>query len=490
MEQGKILVAEDEESLRLVLKRALEEEGYWVQTCASGQLAQRLLEETRFDVSLIDIRLPDIDGLTLLRQAREAGIDMAVIIMTAQSTMGNAIEAMKNGAFDYVTKPFDLEEILVLIKRAMESRRLTRAFQELKQEVKKRFEPGVNMIGDSPAMQRVYKTIGQVVNTDATILIHVNTDATILIHGDSGTGKELVAKTIHYSSPRWNQPLVVVHCAAVPRDLLESDLFGHEKGSFTGALERRTGKFELAAGGTLFLDEVGDIPLDLQTKLLRVIQEREFCRVGGTEILKANVRIVAATNQDLEKAVKEKRFRHDLYFRLKVIPIHLPPLRERKGDIPLLVNYFTDKINREMGTHISGVSPEALRLLEEHPWPGNVRELENTLIRAAVLSPGPILFRKDLALQPRQGSPATEYNSLSLEELLRYKLEDYFQRTQSVDVDNLYALVVERVERPLIELTLKKTRGNQIRAAQILGINRNTLRKKIAQLNIQYKKNG
>lgn len=480
MEQGKILVAEDEESLRLVLKRALEEEGYWVQTCASGQLAQRSLEETHFDVSLIDIRLPDIDGLTLLRQAKEAGMDTAMIVMTAQSTMRNAIEAMKNGAFDYVTKPFDLEEILVLIKRAMESRQLTRAFQELKQEVKKRFEPGVNMIGDSPAMQKVYKTIGQVVNTDATILIQ----------GESGTGKELVAKTIHYNSPRWNQPFVVVHCAAVPRDLLESELFGHEKGSFTGALERRTGKFELATGGTLFFDEVGDIPLDLQTKLLRVIQEREFCRVGGTEILKADVRILAATNQDLEKAVKDKRFRHDLYFRLKVIPIHLPPLSDRKGDIPLLVNYFMDKINREMGTHISGVSPEALKLLEEHPWPGNVRELENTLIRGAVLSPGPILFPKDLALQRRQGSAPDEYNNLSLEELLRHKLEDYFQRTQGVDVDNLYSLVVERVERPLIELTLKKTRGNQIRAAQILGINRNTLRKKIAELNIQYKKNG
>src|SRR2546427_670571 len=478
MDQGKILIAEDEESLRWVLKKALEDEGYWVQTIANGQLARQSLHENHFDVSLIDIRLPDLDGLTLLREAKEAGIDTAMILMTAQNTMHNAIEAMKNGAYDYVTKPFDLEEILVLVRRAFESRKLSRDFRELKEEVKKRFEPGVNIIGSSSTMQRVYKTIGQVVDTNATILIQ----------GESGTGKELVAKTIHYNSPRWNRPFITVNCAAIPRELLESELFGHEKGSFTGALERRIGKFELAAEGTLFLDEVGDMPLDLQTKLLRVVQDREFSRVGGKEILKADVRILAATNQDLEKAVKEKRFREDLYFRLKVIPISLPPLRERRGDIPLLVVYFVDKINREMGTSISGISPEALNLLESHSWPGNVRELENTLIRAAVLSPGPILFPKDFTFQGSQGGHSREVDSLSLEEVIRHKLEDYFERTKGVDVDNLYSLVVERVERPLIELTLRKTQGNQVRAAEILGINRNTLRKKISELNISVKK--
>ncbi len=478
MEQGKVLVAEDEESLRWVLKKALEEEGYWVHAVANGQSAQQSLGESPFDVSLIDIKLPDIDGLTLLKESRNAGIDTSMIIMTAQNTMLNAIEAMKNGAFDYVTKPFDLEEILVLVRRALESRRLRRDFRELKEEVKKRFEAGVNMIGSSSAMQKVYKTIGQVVNTEATILIQ----------GESGTGKELVAKTIHYNSPRWNNPFIPINCAAIPRELLESELFGHEKGSFTGALERRVGKFELAEEGTFFLDEVGDIPPELQTKLLRVLQDREYSRVGGREILKANVRILAATNQDLEKAVREKRFREDLYFRLRVIPIHLPPLRERRGDIPLLVGYFIDKINREMGTHISGVSPEAMKILEGHPWPGNVRELENTLIRAAVLSPGPILFPKDLMLHNKTGDSPRELDSLSLEEILYYKLKDYFQRTRGVDVDNLYSLVVERVERPLIELTLEKTGGNQIRAAQILGINRNTLRKKIADLHISLKK--
>jgi two-component system nitrogen regulation response regulator GlnG len=478
MDQGKILIVEDEESLRFVLKKAFENEGYWVQAVANGSAARQSLSETNFDVALMDIKLPDVDGLTLLRESKEAGADTSMIVMTAQNTMRNAIGAMKNGAFDYITKPFDLEEVSMLVKRAVDSRKLSRDFRELKEEVKKRFEPGVNIIGTSLSMQKVYKTIGQVVDTQATILIQ----------GESGTGKELVAKTIHYNSPRWNQPFVAINCAAIPRDLLESELFGHEKGAFTGALDRRIGKFELAEGGTLFLDEVADIPLELQTKLLRVLQDHEYSRVGGTGVLTANVRILAATNQDLEKAVKERRFREDLFFRLKVIPIYLPPLRERRGDIPLLISYFIEKINREMGIQISGVSPEAQKILEEHSWPGNVRELENTLIRAAVLSSGPILFPKDFALQNKQTPASLEVDELSLEEVIHHKLEDYFRRTEGVDIDDLYSLVIERVERPLIELTLKKTRGNQIRAAQILGINRNTLRKKITDLRIPVKK--
>jgi two-component system nitrogen regulation response regulator GlnG len=414
MDQGKILITEDDESLRFVLKKALEDEGYWVQTAANGEGARRSLTDTSFEVALMDIKLPDIDGLTLLKEIKEAGIETAIIVMTAQNTMRNAIGAMKNGAFDYITKPFDLDEVLVLVKRAIDSRKLTRDFRELKEEVKKRFEPGVNIIGTSANMQKVYKTIGQVVDNQATILIQ----------GESGTGKELVAKTIHYNSPRWNQPFVAINCAAIPRDLLESELFGHEKGAFTGALERRIGKFELAEGGTLFLDEVGDIPLELQTKLLRVLQDREYSRVGGRDVLTANVRILAATNQDLEKVVKEKRFREDLYFRLKVIPIYLPPLRERSGDIALLISYFVDKINREMGIQISGVSPDAQKLLEEHAWPGNVRELENTLIRAAVLSSGPILFPKDFSLQNKPATTTLEVEAVA-EEIIRHKLEDY-----------------------------------------------------------------
>ncbi len=477
MDQGKILVVDDEESLRLVLKKALEREGFWVQTVENGQLAKVCLHDNPFDVSLVDIRLPDIDGLTLLKEAKKEGLDTSFIVMTAQNTMKNAIEAMKGGAFDYITKPFDLDEMLLVVQRALENRKLSRDFRELKEEVKKKYEPKGNMMGESPAIQKVFKIIGQVVSTRTTILIQ----------GESGTGKELVAKTIHYNSPRWNKPFIAVNCAAIPKELLESEFFGHEKGSFTGALERRIGKFELAEEGTLFLDEIGELPTDLQTKLLRALQEEEFSRVGGQETLKTDVRILASTNQDLEKAVREKRFREDLYFRLKVIPIHLPPLRERKGDIALLVAFFIEKHNRDMGTQVSGVSPEALKLLEEYPWPGNVRELENVMIRAAVLSPGPILFLKDFNLSTGSETAPPDYENLSLEEIIQRKLDDYFNRTRGVDVENLYSLVIERVERPLIELTLKATRGNQIRAAQILGINRNTLRKKITNLRISIK---
>jgi two-component system, NtrC family, nitrogen regulation response regulator GlnG len=480
MNQGKVLIVEDNKSVLAVLKDLLEDDGYWVRAVETGQRGRAELKESDFDVCIIDINLPDMDGLDILKESKENGSTASIIIMTARNTMRNAIDAMKNGAFEYITKPFENDEILVHVRRALESRKLVQDFHDLKKEVRKSYEPG-NMVGTSPAIQKVYKIIGQVANTDASILIQ----------GESGTGKELVAKTIHYNSPRWNKPFTAVNCAAIPRELLESELFGHEKGSFTGALERRIGKFELAEDGTLFLDEVGDIPLELQTKLLRVLQEREYSRVGGREVLKANARILAATNQDLERAVREKRFREDLYFRLKVIPIFLPPLRERRGDIPQLVGYFIDKINREMGTRVSGVSAEALKLLEEHLWPGNVRELENALIRAAVLAPGAVLFPKDFTFHSAQpGEPPPAVDHFSLEEIIHHKLEDYFQRTKGVDIDNLYSLVIERVERPLIELTLRKTGGNQIRAAEILGINRNTLRKKIAELHIVVKKDA
>ncbi|HKA32248.1 MAG TPA: sigma-54 dependent transcriptional regulator, partial [Candidatus Binatia bacterium] len=298
MNQGKVLVVEDDKSVLAVLRGLLEEDGYWVRAVETGQRGRAELEENDFDVCLVDINLPDMDGLDLLREVKENGSTASVIIMTARNTMNNAIDAMKNGAFEYITKPFENEEISMQVKRALESRKLVQDFQQLKKEVRKSYEPG-NMVGTSPAMQKVYKIIGQVANTEASILIQ----------GESGTGKELVAKTIHYNSPRWDKPFTAVNCAAIPRELLESELFGHEKGSFTGALERRIGKFELAEDGTLFLDEVGDIPLELQTKLLRVLQEREYSRVGGREMLRANARIVAATNQDLERGVREKRFR-------------------------------------------------------------------------------------------------------------------------------------------------------------------------------------
>jgi two-component system, NtrC family, nitrogen regulation response regulator GlnG len=426
---------------------------------------------------MTDIRMPDMSGLDLLREIKKLDETIEVVVMTGYPAISSAVEALKEGAYDYLSKPVMIDEIHHLMQRMMERRFLRGEVQSLRTRLGE--ELTINeLIGSSPGRERGKEIIGKVAVTDSPVLVE----------GESGTGKELVAKTIHYNSPRWNQPFVAINCAAIPRDLLESELFGHEKGAFTGALDRRLGKFELADGGTLFLDEVGDIPLELQTKLLRVLQDHEYSRVGGRDVLKADVRILAATNQDLDKAVREKRFREDLYFRLKVIPIYLPPLRERRGDIALLIGYFIDKINREMGIQISGVSPEAQKLLESHTWPGNVRELENTLIRAAVLSSGPILFPKDFTLQNKPATTTLEVDQLSLEEIIRHKLEDYFRRTEGVDVDNLYSLVIERVERPLIDLTLKKTNGNQIRAAQILGINRNTLRKKITDLRIELKK--
>jgi two-component system, NtrC family, nitrogen regulation response regulator GlnG len=471
--RGRILVADDEESIRWVLATALAGEGHAVDQVEDGAAALERLSRDHFDLAFIDIKMPGIDGLTLLSNARAAGITTPVVIITAQNTMANAIEAMKRGAYDYLTKPFDVEEVRLLVQRILEMRHQAAELTRLEQETRRRFELGVEIIGKTPTMQEIFKTIGRVAHTDATVLIQ----------GESGTGKELIARAIHSHSPRWSGPFVALNCSAVPRDLLESELFGHERGAFTGATEQRAGVFEVASGGTLLLDEIGDMPLELQAKLLRVLQERELTRIGGRAVIKVDCRIIAATNQDLERAVQQGRFREDLYFRLKVVPISVPPLRQRRGDIPELIAYFIDKINREMGTHISGVSPEARTLLMQHAWPGNVRELENTLVRAAVLAPGPTLMPRDLALATRE-TTATAYDDLSLEDIVRLKLKDYFRQTRDVEPTDLYELIIERVERPLIELTLERTHGNQLKAAAILGINRNTLHKKIAHLKI------
>jgi two-component system, NtrC family, nitrogen regulation response regulator GlnG len=474
---GSILVADDEESIRWVLDTALTGEGHTVHQVETGDAALERLTHDAFDLALVDIKMPGLDGLALLSKAKEAGVTTPVVIITAQNTMANAIEAMKRGAFDYLTKPFDIEEVRLLVQRVLEMRRQAAELTRLEQQTRRRFELGVEIVGKTPVMQDIFKTIGRIAHTDATVLIQ----------GESGTGKELIARAIHSHSTRWSGPFVALNCSAVPRDLLESELFGHERGAFTGATEQRPGMFEVATGGTLFLDEVGDMPLELQAKLLRVVQEKELTRVGGRELIKVDCRIIAATNQDLERAVQQNRFREDLYFRLKVVPITVPPLRLRRGDIPELVHYFIDKINREMGTHITGVSPEARAILNNHAWPGNVRELENTLVRAAVLAPGPTLMPQDLALAKRE-TATTVYDDMSLEDIVRVKLKEYFRQTGDVEPRDLHPLIMERVERPLIELTLERTHGNQLKAASILGINRNTLHKKITQLKISPKR--
>jgi two-component system nitrogen regulation response regulator GlnG len=475
--QGRILVADDEESIRWVLVTALTGAGHTVEQVGDGTAALDRLHRDHFDLALIDIKMPGMDGLSILSTARKEGVTTPIVIITAQNTMANAIEAMKRGAYDYVTKPFDIEEVRLLVQRVLEMRRQAADLARLEHETHRRFELGVEIIGATPAMQEIFKTIGRVAYTDATVLIQ----------GESGTGKELIARAIHSHSGRWSGPFIALNCSAVPRDLLESELFGHERGAFTGATEQRAGVFEVANGGTLFLDEIGDMPLALQAKLLRVLQERELTRIGGREIIKVDCRIIAATNQDLERAVQQGRFREDLYFRLKVVPITVPPLRQRRGDIPELVAYFIDKINSEMGTKITALSPEAHATLSQHTWPGNVRELENTLVRAAVLAPGPTLMPRDLALASREETTTT-YDDLSLEDVIRLKLKEYFHQTRDVEPTDLYPLVIERVERPLIELTLERTHGNQLKAAAILGINRNTLHKKLTQLHITAKK--
>jgi two-component system nitrogen regulation response regulator GlnG len=471
---GVVLVADDEESIRWVLERACAQAGHTVVAVGSGGEALAALHARPFDVALIDIKMPDLSGLDVLTRARTEGLDTLFVIMTAQNTMANAIEATKRGAYDYLTKPFDLEQVAHVVRRALELRALTRDLQQLRGELQQRHEL---VIGRTPAMQEVYKMIGRVAPTDATVLIQ----------GETGTGKELVAKAIHYHSAR-RGPFVALNCSAIPNELLESELFGYERGAFTGAVERRIGKFEAAGGGTLFLDEIADMPLALQAKLLRVLQEREFERVGGREPIRADVRIVAATNQDLEAAVRAGRFREDLFFRLNVVRIVVPPLRERKGDIPELIDFFIDKVNRDLGTTIVGVSEEARDLLMRHSWPGNVRELENALLRAAVLAGSRTIVPEDLALagQPRQASG----EALPLEEGVRRRLSDLLQADATTPPSDLHAMLISAVERPLIEVVLERSGGNQVKAAEMLGINRNTLRKKIVELGIEVRRGG
>lgn len=473
--EEKILIVDDDESLRWVLKKAFEKSGYAVSTAVSGEEGQALLEKGKFGVAFVDIIMPDISGLELLERTKERNIDTYFVIMTAQNTMKNAVEAMKRGAYDYLTKPFDIEEVEIIARKALESRNLSREVSHLREEVRERYEVGTNIIGKSAPMQKVYKTVGKVSGSDITVLIQ----------GESGTGKELIARAIHYNSERGGMPFVAVNSAAVPRELLESELFGHEKGAFSGAVERKPGKFELAQGGTLFLDEIGDMGMDLQMKLLRALQEKEIDRVGGSEPIKVDVRVIAATNQDLAKAVKEKKFREDLYYRLNVVNIKLPPLRERKGDIPLLIDYFLDRFSEEQKTERKYLSEKAEKLLVKHLWPGNVRELENTIRRAMVLSTSSTIFPEDFPSKIRERAAAGRYDNMSLEEIMRIKLDPLIELIDMENTADLYSIVLAQMERPLIRLVLEKCRWNQIKASKVLGINRNTLKKKMDTLEIK-----
>jgi two-component system, NtrC family, nitrogen regulation response regulator GlnG len=467
MTTPRILIADDEDSLRWVLEKGLRQVGYDVIAVADGEAAVRASEAEPFDLIFLDIRMPGLDGLSALERLREIRPDACVVVMTAHGTMDTAIKAMQQGAYDYLTKPFDLDEVLLLCERALAAARLTQEVARLRRGLEEVREFSA-LIGRHPRMQDVYKTIGRIAGTDVTVLLR----------GESGTGKELVARAIHDYSRRSGRPFVAVSCAAIPATLLESEMFGHERGAFTDAKERRLGKFELAHGGTLYLDEIGDMPLELQTKLLRSLQERAIERLGGRESIAIDVRVLAATNRDLELLMRDGRFREDLFYRLNVVAINLPPLRERRRDIPLLVEHFLAKYADDLGER--GVAPEALDRLVGYGWPGNVRELENVIQRAMVLATTGVILPEHLPIGPVSAAASAGVDG-SLEEVIERKLIECVRGLRQLDSANLYDLVVGLVEKPLLRAVLRETSGNQLRAAQILGINRNTLRKKLTE---------
>jgi len=472
MTGGRILVVDDEESVRWALTKALERAGYRVDLAADGPSGLAAAEDLEVDLVLLDVRLPGRDGLTVLGDLRRRRPDLPVIMMTAYGTLQVAVEAMKQGAYDYIGKPFDVDEVLLVVEKALEAQALAREVSQLRHITEERFDLG-GIVGGSPAMQHIFKAVGKVAGTDLTVLLR----------GESGTGKELIARAVHENSRRKGRAFVPVNCAAIPRELLESELFGHEKGAFTGAVAARRGRFEQADGGTVFLDEVGDMDLSLQTKLLRVLQERRIERLGGEGSIPADVRIVAATNQDLEEAVAARAFREDLFYRLNVVSIHLPPLRDRREDIPALVTHFLAAFALEQLAAPKVFAPEALEAMVAYRWPGNVRELENVVKRAAALTPTllvlpdqlPDVVRKGAASDDETAGPAGFPVDWMRGEIARLK------ETQD---GRLHAHFVACLERPLLTLILRRTGGNQVKAAELLGINRNTLRKRLRELGI------
>ncbi|HMQ30299.1 MAG TPA: sigma-54 dependent transcriptional regulator [Chloroflexaceae bacterium] len=441
LEGSAILIADDEEPIRDLLRDILEPEGASVRIAGSGREAIAAIEADEPDVAILDVRMPPPDGLTVLQELRTKGVDMPVLIITAQDSSTMTIDAMQRGAYDYLSKPFDPDEILHTVQRAVEHRRLTRRVMALEQQVTQ--DPRDILIGRSAAMQNVYKLVGRVAGSDATVLIT----------GESGTGKELVAQVLHRSSTRRDGPFIAVNCAALPETLLESELFGHEKGAFTGAMAQRKGRFEQAAKGTIFLDEIGEISPATQKKLLRVLQERTFERVGGNAPLRADVRVLAATNRDLLEEARNGAFREDLYYRLNVVNIHMPALRDRTDDIPLLVDHFLHK-HRFNGT-AARIAEAAMAAIQDHDWPGNVRQLENTIERAVVLAQGGLIGPEHLLLADK---------ATAREQILDGALARLIGGS-----DDLPSIVAN-VRRRLVALALERTHGDRSAAARILGL--------------------
>jgi DNA-binding NtrC family response regulator len=454
----KILVVDDESKVREYFSEFLKREGFDVHTAENGEIAINMTRQAIYDVILIDLNMPKVDGMAVLRHMVDHLQESIGIILTGHATIRNAVEAMKIGAYDYLTKPVKMEEVLMVIKRALEFRNLRRENLALKKQLKNKYK-FENFIGDSAPMNKVFRIIEKVADTDSTILIL----------GESGTGKELVARAIHYHSRRRDKPLVPVNCGAIPEDLLESELFGHEKGAFTHAIKTRIGRFELADGGTIFLDEVAEMSPHLQVKLLRVVQEQEFERLGAAKTIRCDVRILAATNKDLDKLVQEGSFREDLYYRLKVIPIEIPPLRDRRSDIPLLVHHFLEITVRNKRKKIKGISKEVMQAFMNYDWPGNVRELENIIERMVILSETGTLTLDDL---PEKIC----HKQVSEQQSIKAVIPD-----EGISLSN----AINEYERQLILTALEKAEWVKNRAAKLLNMNRTTLVEKIKKQGIE-----
>jgi two-component system nitrogen regulation response regulator GlnG len=469
-----VLVADDDRSIRTVLTQALGRSGYQVRSTGNAATLWRWVEDGEGDLVITDVVMPDENGLDLIPRIKRIRPDLRVVVMSAQSTLITAVKATQRGAFEYLPKPFDLKELLSVVGRALAVPAEIVVHAPEPHDSDERLP----LIGRSPAMQEIYRTIARLTTADLTVMIN----------GESGTGKELVARALHDYGKRRGGPFVAINMAAIPRELIESELFGHERGAFTGATNRNQGRFEQAAGGTLFLDEIGDMPPEAQTRLLRVLQEGEFTSVGGRQPIRANVRIVAATHRDLRSAIRQGQFREDLFYRLNVVPVRLPPLRERTEDIPPLARHFLDRA-RDDGLAAKTLDQGALDRLRQYTWPGNVRELENLMRRLAALCPQETITAEVVDVELAEATPAQEAPSAAGPEPLARAVERHIRQFLSAHDDGLassdiYDRVIAEVERPLIQMTLAATRGNQIKAASMLGLNRNTLRKKIRDLEI------
>ena len=512
---AKILVIDDDSEIRYSLERVLSARQYAVSAASSGEEGIEQAEQESFEVIFLDNRMQGMSGMEALQHLRSVAPNAMIILMTAFGTTQTAIEAMKFGAFDYIIKPFDIKKVLSLVERAVQAHR------DLVDSATEQYSPLLNsedykegIVGDSDPMQEVFKMIGQVATSDVTVMVT----------GESGTGKELIARCIWQHSLRAKKAFIAVNCAAIPDNLIESELFGHEKGAFTGATNQRTGKFELCDGGTLFLDEIGDMALPTQTKILRALQEGEIQRVGGEKVIKVDVRLIAATNKNLERMVEEKTFREDLYYRLNVMRIRMPSLRDRLSDVPALVDFMLQRLRKDRKTRVRRVSAEGLEWLTSYPWPGNVRELENTVQRCAVVAQGDTILTKDLpkeiidfvaarrpesdlvegpsenkklsssspvepladdvspALEPAVSEPDAFVGGLDSE----LDCEGLLDRLYSKLRENVDSNLLEELEREMIRRVIAETEGNQVKASQLLGITRATLRKRLSQYEIRY----